>query len=155
MRKLLLLSVLIFSSQAALARNVWRECGIGGMIFDNTGWAAITSNITWDLGTTATISNLSSQDLCEGRSASVAKFIYRSYAKLEEQTAMGSGEHLSAMFSILNCKKSSHEFITSKLQTNLSKTIQVNHIYMDQVKNFHESVMGAVENKFSTECSAI
>ncbi len=38
--------------------NLWVDCGIGAMIFDNTAWAAATSNIIWDLGITATTSNI-------------------------------------------------------------------------------------------------
>ena len=36
--------------------NPWIDCGIGAMIFTETNWAAVISNVIWDLGTTAVIS---------------------------------------------------------------------------------------------------
>ncbi len=110
MKRLIALSTLALMMalpQAASARNVWRECGIGGMIFKKTGWAAIVSNIIWDLGTTATSSNVSSDDLCEGPTASTASFINETYANLEEEVAAGEGEHLSAMLDMMGCTNQS------------------------------------------------
>lgn len=115
--------MITLGASSAFARNVWRECGIGGMIFRGTGWAAITSNIIWDLGTTATSSNVSSDDLCEGKGASTAKFIFENYASLEEQTAAGQGEHLSAMLNNLNCEAGSQAAIITSVRTDMAAAI--------------------------------
>jgi hypothetical protein len=32
--------------------NPYSDCGIGAALFKDTEWAAVTSNVTWDLGTT-------------------------------------------------------------------------------------------------------
>ncbi len=100
---IILVAAVLALPQVASAKNIWRECGIGGMLFQKTGWAAITSNIIWDLGTTATSSNVSSDDLCEGSSASTASFIHETYTNLEEEVAVGEGKHLTAMMSMLGC----------------------------------------------------
>src|SRR5688572_5993856 len=33
--------------------NPFSDCGIGAALFPKTGWAAVTSNVIWDIGTTA------------------------------------------------------------------------------------------------------
>lgn len=121
MKKLLVISAmacLVALPQVASARNVWRECGIGGMIFTKTGWAAIVSNIIWDLGTTATSSNVSSDDMCEGPTASAASFIHETYTNLEEEVAVGEGKHLTAMLDMLGC--SDQTTIINGLRSDLS-----------------------------------
>ncbi|MFZ4405475.1 MAG: DUF3015 family protein, partial [Pseudobdellovibrionaceae bacterium] len=123
MRKLLICAVFgsfALTANVASARNIWRECGIGGMLFKSTGWAAITSNIIWDLGTTATSSNVSSDDLCEGSSASTASFIHETYANLEEEIAVGQGTHVTAMLNMLGCDSSTHGGIISGLRSDLN-----------------------------------
>ena len=123
MRKLVVCAIfgsIALTVNVASARNVWRECGIGGMIFKKTGWAAITSNIIWDLGTTATSSNASSDDLCEGSTASTASFVNETYANLEEEIAVGQGAYLTAMLNMLGCKGTSHSEIVSGIRSDLS-----------------------------------
>jgi hypothetical protein len=136
MRKLLMCAIVacgaLVANQAS-AKNVWRECGIGGMLFKKTGWAAITSNIIWDLGTTATSSNVSSDDLCEGSSASNAKFIYESYANLEEEVAVGGGRHVVAMLNGMGCESSRHAEIITGLQSDLGAQMN-NASYSSQPK---------------------
>ncbi len=116
------IAILMALPQVASARNIWRECGIGGMLFQKTGWAAITSNIIWDLGTTATSSNVSSDDLCEGPIASTAKFIHETYVNLEEEVAIGKGKHLTAMLNMLGC--SEQTTIVKELRSDLSKEMR-------------------------------
>lgn len=77
--------------------NILKECGLGGILFKNTSPAlAMVSNITWDLGTTATLSDLSGG--CPGdKQAKVALFISNSYSKLETEIAMGKGEYVDTL----------------------------------------------------------
>lgn len=154
MKKLLLVLVCLSAfPQFASARNIWRECGIGGMIFTKTGWAAITSNIIWDLGTTATTSQVSSDDLCEGSAASLtAKYVNESYAILEEEIAIGEGEHLTAMLDIMGCAQ--HENMIQNLRQNLSQKM-VQPSYRAQSHNqkaesfYNNTVILAQTNKCS------
>jgi hypothetical protein len=118
---LVVLSVCMMVETASAAKNVWRECGIGGMLFKETGWAAIVSNIIWDLGSTATSSNMSSADLCEGKAASTAQFVNETYANLEEETAVGSGTHLVTMLDILGCDQAVHAPIINSMRSDLQQ----------------------------------
>ena len=86
--------------------DIYTECGIGSMVFANHPTMAAISNVTWDLGTTAVSSNISSPDTCNGSTASSAAFINDSYTILEQDIAKGEGEHLSALLSIMGCDDS-------------------------------------------------
>lgn len=159
MKKALILfaaTIVTFSTTSAFARNIWRECGIGGMIFTKTGWAAITSNIIWDWGTTATSSGVSSENLCEGPKASTAKFINENYANLEEETATGSGEHLSAMLNTMGCDSTVQNDIIANVRTDLQKSLASSE-YTEKTETqkaeaYYNSVVQTVETKFAQNC---
>lgn len=119
----IVLALLLTTQTASAAKNLWRQCGIGGMIFRETGWAAITSNIIWDLGTTATTSEISSDGTCEGKAGNTAQFVNTTYANLEEETAVGSGTHLDTMLNILGCDDSAKPAIIDSLRNNLQSEI--------------------------------
>ena len=65
LKKLFLVPVLVFSLNSNAA-NPYVDCGIGAALFPNTDWAAVTSNVIWDAGTTALISATASEDTCSG-----------------------------------------------------------------------------------------
>ena len=157
MKKILMASAIaavMALPQISSARNIWRECGIGGMLFKKTGWAAITSNIIWDLGTTATSSNVSSDDLCEGPSASAAGFIYETYANLEEEVAVGEGKHLTTMLNMLGC--SNQDSIVSGLRSDLSSTMSSeaysSKTRLEKAEGFYNATLA---NAQAGQCSAI
>lgn len=83
--------------------QIYSECGLGGLIAENTKdettakVLAIVTNVTFDLGTTAVISEASSPDSCARGDAVVAAFIYQSYDALEKDLASGYGDHLSTL----------------------------------------------------------
>ena len=86
--------------QPALARDfaeIYTDCGIGAMIAPSNDAVATVTNVTWDLGTTAISSNISSPDACVGGKARLASFIHNSYDDLERNLASGSGSHLDAL----------------------------------------------------------
>ncbi len=140
------------------ARNVWRDCGIGAMLFKSPdySWAAISSNIIWDLGSTATSSNMSSDDTCAGPKANTARFIQTTYANLEEQTATGSGEHLTAMLNLMGCENSAHnqiiENVRSDLKKSMSKTGFENRSNAEKAESYYNNLMGNIESKFTLQC---
>ena len=80
--------------------QIFRECGIGAMLFPNDSTLAIISNVIWDLGTTASSSNASSEGTCKGKSAKVAAFVATSYDKLEAEIASGKGEYIETLSKI-------------------------------------------------------
>lgn len=80
--------------------DIYKECGIGAMIFNDTPVAAAVSNIIWDLGTTAVSSNISSAENCEGGKAKMASFIMKSYDNLEVEIASGEGKYMDTLLSM-------------------------------------------------------
>jgi hypothetical protein len=159
MRKLFLLTLstgVLFLSSNADARNVWRECGIGGMLFKQTAWAAITSNVIWDLGTTATSSNVSSDELCEGPTASTASFINETYANLEEEIAVGEGQYLAAMVEMMGCDSGAAAQVVKGVRgdfsTRVSQSDYLNSSQSDNAEAFFHSTMAHAQ---SANCSAI
>jgi hypothetical protein len=103
--------------------NPWIDCGIGAMIFDETGWAAVISNIIWDLGTTAVISDQSSQNTCNSKKAKTAMYIGATYANLSEETVKGDGKYLHAMLDIAGCDVAAHEAVIGSLRSDFGQYV--------------------------------
>ena len=152
-----ILAVALLMASAAQARNVWRECGIGGMLFKDAkySWAAVGSNIIWDLGTTATSSNISSDDLCEGSKTAVANFVHENFARLEEQTAVGSGVQLDAVLSKVSCDQASKTQILSGMRQDLSKNVSAKEYNQksnsEKAEVYYNQLMNNA-SKHSTQC---
>lgn len=138
------------------AKNIWRDCGIGALLFPSTGWAAVTSNVIWDLGTTASTSTTSSEDQCAGKGADVAKFIYQNYAMLEENTVSGQGEHLTAMLDILSCDKSSRSKIIESTRSNFAKELKAESYNsrktVEKAESYYNILMENVQTNYPTSC---
>lgn len=140
----------VLSMPAFAAKNAWRQCGIGALIFPNTGWAAATSNIVWDFGITGSTSSSSSESQCAGRASTAAKFIHQNYAVLEEETATGQGAHLMTVLNILDCKKGSHDKIINDVRSNLADQIEAG-VPTDEA--YYNNLMDVVEKKYPTQCT--
>ena len=93
-------SALAQDKEAGSGPNPFTDCGIGAALFPNTGWAAVTSNVIWDVGTTAVISATASPETCSGSSAQAAKFINDTYDSVIEDTARGDGEYVATLLEI-------------------------------------------------------
>ena len=149
-RGILLFAVMaLVSVPAFAAKNAWRQCGIGGALFPNTGWAAVTSNVIWDLGTTATSSSSSSESQCSGRASTAAKFIHQNYAVLEEETATGHGDHLVTVLNILDCSKASHGTIINKVRTHFAQDMKAG---MQGDESYFNNLMNVIESDYSKQC---
>jgi hypothetical protein len=139
--------------------NPWIDCGIGAMIFDETTWAAVSSNIIWDLGTTAVTSDQSSQHTCNSKNAKVAKFIGVTYASLEEETVKGDGQHLHAMLNIMGCDASAHANIISEVRTDLGKSMR-NAAYLESAQEakaeaYYNIVQTRISEGHATQCQLL
>ncbi len=83
--------------------QIYTQCGLGGLIaqgIDDKGTAdviAAVTNVTWDLGTTAISSNISSPETCARSDAKTAALIIKSYPMLERDLAAGNGKYLDAL----------------------------------------------------------
>jgi len=97
------LALLGGSAQARDFGSIYTECGLGALIAPKTAWVAVVTNITWDLGSTAISSDLSTADSCKGGKEKVAAFVFQSVAQLETDIARGEGEHLAAVSSLAGC----------------------------------------------------
>ncbi|WCE31424.1 DUF3015 family protein [Vibrio sp. SCSIO 43137] len=120
-----LLALALFS-KVSLADNLWMDCGIGHWIAGPTlnGFPALSTNVSFDLGTTATMSNLSTPESCAGPFWAAAKFIQQSYPQIEENTAQGDGEHMLAMLSYFDCSDSANRAIKADLRGEFSALIR-------------------------------
>ncbi len=95
-----ILVVTLALPQIGMAREfaeIYTDCGIGGMIAPRSDAVAAVTNVTWDFGTTAISSNISSPDSCSGGQAEKAAFIHDSYDALELDLASGHGTYLDAL----------------------------------------------------------
>lgn len=97
-------------SVAALAQgkagegpNPYTDCGIGAALFGDTHWAAVTSNVIWDLGSTAITSATLSPQTCSGKKIKAALFIRDTYEQLAEEVARGKGEHVASALDMFQC----------------------------------------------------
>lgn len=81
--------------------NPFSDCGIGAALFPRHRVPAVTSNVIWDIGTTAVTSATASPETCSGREVQAAAFILDSYDQLAEETARGAGEHITALLNLM------------------------------------------------------
>ena len=164
-KKLAAISVLLLAvpSMAAAAEeklNPWVDCGIGAMIFSDTKWAAVSSNIIWDLGTTAVTSAGLSEHTCEGsRTVAAARFITETYANLEEETVQGQGQHMTAMLNIMGCESTSHADIINSVRADFGATVgQSDYLQKaDQAKAeaYYNIVVSKTAGAFAQSCQVI
>ena len=110
-------------AQVGTGPNPYRDCGIGAALFPDLNWAAVISNVIWDLGTTAVISATASPETCQGSKVQTAQFILDTYDNIVEETAQGSGEHLTAMLNIYGCAASAHEEVIGNVRSSLMASV--------------------------------
>lgn len=112
-------------AQPAMARefaDIYTECGLGALIAPKNEAVAAVTNVTWDLGTTAISSNISSPQTCTGGQPRTAAFIYDSYQSLETDLASGSGTHLDTLMTLVGYE--------SQVQQDLTKTVRADFAKM-------------------------
>lgn len=96
-------SIPVFAGETGSGPNPFSDCGIGAALFKDTEWAAVTSNVIWDLGSTAVTSGTMSPQTCSKQNVKAALFIRDTYTQIAEDAARGNGEHLSAALEIFEC----------------------------------------------------
>jgi hypothetical protein len=139
-----LLLLAMSSVQAAEGKlNPWQQCGIGAIIFPETGIAAAISNIIWDLGTTAVTSATVSEESCKGQRTQTAIFINETYNQLEDEIVQGEGVHLSAMISMMSCDFSAVTMIRTEVADKVLASDEVNTVKAEQLFNIAEAACSA------------
>lgn len=121
-------------AEARSLEKIFTECGIGAMIFTKTPAAAAISNIIWDLGTTASSSDISSEDSCKGKSTEIAMFIGSTYDNLEVEVASGKGQYVETLSqmsgkSVAEIRKEFGKVVASKDYATMSKLEKADNLH--------------------------
>jgi DUF3015 family protein len=147
---------MLAAAQAKKELNPWIDCGIGAMLFEDTTWAAVSSNIIWDFGTTAVISDQSSRNTCNSKNAKAALYIGATYANLSEETVKGDGKHLRAMLDILSCDTAAHGDIIASLRTDFGQYLRepgsVAKSANAKAEDFYNIVQSTVSTGYAQQC---
>ena len=153
-------AVSVVPMQAATARDIgdiYTQCGLGGLIAPKTPALAVTTNIIWDLGTTASSSDISSPESCKGSTAKAAALIYRAYPSLERELAQGRGDNVDALLSLANCQDGARADLTAALRSHLAATVNApgysSKSRLDQARSLNEAFTGQVEGAFAQSCN--
>lgn len=150
------LNVSAFDKIPGSGPNPFSDCGIGAALFKDTKWAAVTSNVIWDIGTTAVTSATASPETCTGANVIAAKFIIDNYDNIVEEIAEGTGEHLASMYGVLGCDNNVQTEITANIRNDMVHVIsQAN--YQDQSLVQRSSTLHTMVNNYSVvgNCAAI
>lgn len=131
MKKICLVVVVAFFvlgvfAKPGIARDfaeIFTDCGIGAMISPKNDAVAAITNITWDFGTTAVSSNVSSPDTCVGGKERLAAFIYQSYDSLEKNLASGHGEYLDTLVDLAGYKTHDKEQFVAMLRKDFTEIV--------------------------------
>jgi len=122
----LLGAVIVTWAQPAMARefaDIYTECGLGALIAPRNEAVAAVTNVTWDLGTTAISSNISSPATCAGGKAKTAAFIYDTYDSLETDLASGYGTHLDALMTLVGYESQAWQHLTQALRADFATRV--------------------------------
>lgn len=120
---LILTSSGLFAAEPGSGANPYSECGIGAALFKNTEWAAVTSNVTWDLGSTAITSATASPQTCSKKQVKAAMLIRDTYVSLVEDIARGQGSHLTAALDTFECRREFHAAVAQGIRADLIKVV--------------------------------
>jgi len=156
----LIASLAVALSTVAEAREfaeIYTECGIGAIIAPNTPVVAAITNVTWDLGTTAISSNMTSPETCAGGKAKTAAFIHDSYASLEKDLARGSGEYLDTLMVMAGCDEETRQAFSIALRNDFGSSIATDNYTsqtrFEKAENLYNLVYKQIEGQFSASCS--
>ncbi|MBU2574628.1 MAG: DUF3015 domain-containing protein [Elusimicrobia bacterium] len=114
------------SSQVVGARqfgDIYSECGLGAMLFPKNSTIAIITNVTWDSGTTAISSDISSPDSCHGGQGRVASLINKAYEFLEADLASGNGKHLDTLAALAVRNSRAQQQFKDALRKDFTKVV--------------------------------
>ena len=107
-------------------QGIYEECGIGGMLFPSWPIGASVSNFTWDWGSTASTSGLTTPDACKGGKAKLAAYIYKSYDSIEKDLSKGDGKYLD-MLAVLSDKTTKEkEIFVQNLRAKFREMVEQN-----------------------------
>lgn len=124
----------IGEGQAGEGPSPYVDCGIGGALFPTTGWAAVTSNVIWDAGTTAVTSATMSPETCNGKSVAMAEYVKGSYASLEMDIISGRGDYLNGLSQVSGCGAEPSEAFVNAVRTSVKNALSPEAALVEQDK---------------------
>jgi hypothetical protein len=140
-----IIALALFSTAPIAAQagpNPFKDCGIGAALFTNTPWAAVTSNIIWDVGTTAVISATASPETCSGSSYTAAIFINETYESLEQDLIQGEGEYINTLASIMSCDADTAAEMTIEVRQVIAESdLAIDHTRLENAEGLYLNVM--------------
>jgi hypothetical protein len=138
--------------------NPFTDCGIGAALFPEVHWAAVTSNVIWDVGTTAVTSATASPQTCSGKRVAAAKFIVETYASVIDETARGRGQYLTAMLETMGCHEPSHAAIVSAVRPQVANAVaQEGYSALSQnqkAEQYFQILDQQISAEFAADCAA-
>lgn len=147
-------SVPVFAAgPAGSGPNPYSDCGIGAALFKDTEWAAVTSNVTWDLGTTAMTSATVSPETCTKRKVKTAMFIRDTYAQIVEDSARGQGEHLAAALNMFECGANQNAAM-GEIRANMNKAVSTPGFNDHQQIEKAGQLFNIIDNAVRNNCTA-
>ena len=131
------------TSQARDFPDIYTECGLGAMIAPNNSAVAAVTNVTWDLGTTAVSSNVSSESSCAGGKKKTAAYILQQYAQIEKDLARGQGPHLDALAAIAQCNAQSTELLRSQWAQSVNEPGYASKNRLEKARSLYKQASSA------------
>lgn len=137
--------------------EIYRDCGLGAMIFPTTPVGAVVSNILWDWGTTAIISNASSPDTCAGKSATTAAFIHDAYDSIVKDLARGNGEYVNTLMALAGCNAQVSQPFALSLRSELATLVAApnysSQTQYQKAENLYNLFYKQLEGQFAGFCA--
>ena len=160
--KISVMLTLIFSvySQPTMARefaDIYTDCGIGAMIAPTNDAVAAVTNVTWDSGTTAISTNVSSDESCSGGQEKTAAYIHDAYEQIESDLAAGTGKYLDTLAAVAGCNVSKRSKIISQFRSDFVENVKsVDYSAQsrfDRSKGMFDTFTKRIHQEFAGSCN--
>lgn len=132
--------------------EIYKECGLGALLFPDDPIIAVVTNVTWDLGTTAVISELSTPESCKGNSAMMASLVIDAHPQLEQDLSVGEGDYLASMVQLMGCEGSEAQ-ATAALRRNFAETAALGTYFETDALGKAEALYNSAMTTSAEVCS--
>jgi hypothetical protein len=112
--------------------------------------SAVTSNVIWDIGTTALISGTASPETCSGSEYKTAMFINETYESLEQNFVQGEGKFIDTLSSIMACDTLTSDALTQEVREIMIEQDTTDKTRLEKAESMYLNVMGTQAAKNCT-----
>lgn len=152
-------STLSVGAQAREFAEIYTQCGLGAMIAPSSDAVAAVTNVTWDLGSTAISSNISSPDTCQGGKKKVASLLLQSLPQIEQDLARGQGHYATTLLTSAGCAQAAHAPLLRAVRQDVAQLhAQSGYAAQSRVEKsaaVYDVVKQRVEADFSGACTML